>query len=192
MRSANSLHNSTNRIKDTGCHGSALCITHVFANTERNYLLWTLGTNTGLRISDILKLRVKDVKGSFINIVEQKTQKKRTIKINKKLKDVIKDFIKGMKDNDVLFQSRVGVNRALGVRRCQQIIKEVASLVGIEENINTHTMRKTFALNLYRVTGNNIGLVMEALNHSKEIITLRYLCLIDEMLDNSIDLLADI
>lgn len=159
---------------------------------KRNYLLWTLGTNTGLRISDILKLRVKDVKGSFINIVEQKTQKKRTIKINKKLKDVIKDFIKGMNDNDVLFQSRVGVNRALGIRRCQQIIKEVASLVGIEENINTHTMRKTFALNLYRVTGNNIGLVMEALNHSKEIITLRYLCLIDEMLDNSIDLLADI
>ena len=33
---------------------------------------------------------------------------------------------------------------------------------------------------------------MEALNHSKEVITLRYLCLIDEMLDNSIDLLADI
>ena len=97
-----------------------------------------------------------------------------------------------MKDNDVLFQSRVGVNRAISVRRCQQIIKEVAALVGIEENINTHTMRKTFALNLYRVTGNNIGLVMEALNHSKEIITLRYLCLIDEMLDNSIDLLADI
>ena len=159
---------------------------------KRNYLLWILGTNTGLRISDILKLRVKDVKGSFINIVEQKTQKKRTIKINKKLKDVIKDFIKGMNDNDVLFQSRVGVNRALGVRRCQQIIKEVAHLVGIEENINTHTMRKTFALNLYRVTGNNIGLVMEALNHSKEVITLRYLCLIDEMLDNSIDLLADI
>ena len=115
---------------------------------KRNYLLWILGTNTGLRISDILKLRVKDVKGSFINIVEQKTQKKRTIKINKKLKDVIKDFIKGMNDNDVLFQSRVGVNRALGVRRCQQIIKEVAHLVGIEENINTHTMRKTFALNL--------------------------------------------
>ena len=124
--------------------------------------------------------------------MEQKTKKKRTIKINKKLKDVIKDFIKGMNDNDVLFQSRVGVNRALGVRRCQQIIKEVAYLVGIEENVNTHTMRKTFALNLYRVSGNNIGLVMEALNHSKEVITLRYLCLIDEMLDNSIDLLADI
>ena len=34
---------------------------------KRNYLLWILGTNTGLRISDILKLRVKDVKGSFIN-----------------------------------------------------------------------------------------------------------------------------
>lgn len=160
--------------------------------SKRNYLLWTLGTNTGLRISDILKLKVKDVKGSFINIVEQKTQKKRTIKINKKLKEVLKNYIANMKDENVLFESRVGANKPLGIRRCQQIIKEVANLIGIEENINTHTMRKTFALNLYKVTGNNIGLVMEALNHSKERITLRYLCLVDEMLDNSIDLLADI
>ena len=159
---------------------------------KRDYLLWILGTNTGLRISDILKLKVSDVKGSFINIVEQKTQKKRMIKINKKLKEVLKEFIKDKKDNSVLFESRVGVNRPISVRRCQQIIKKIAALVGIEENVNTHSMRKTFALNLYRVTGNNIALVMEALNHSKEIITLRYLCLIDEMLDNSIDLLSEV
>ena len=165
----------------------------ILKNTnKRNYLLWVLGTNTGLRISDILKLKVKDVKGSYINIVEQKTSKKRTIKINKKLKEVIKEYTRGKKDTDVLFNSRIGVNRAISVRRCQQIIKKIASIVGINENINTHSMRKTFALNLYKVTGNNIGLVMEALNHSKEIITLKYLCLIDEMLDNSIDLLSDV
>lgn len=159
---------------------------------KRNYLLWILGTNTGLRVSDILKLKVKDVKGTFISVVEQKTGKKRTIKINKKLKDVIKEYIKDMNDNQVLFTSRVGVNRAISVRRCQQIIKGVAELVGIDENVNTHSMRKTFAYNLYKVTGNNIGLVMEALNHSKEAITLRYLCLIDEMLDNGIELLGAI
>ena len=109
-----------------------------------------------------------------------------------KLKEVIKEYTRGKKDTDVLFNSRIGVNRAISVRRCQQIIKKIASIVGINENINTHSMRKTFALNLYKVTGNNIGLVMEALNHSKEIITLKYLCLIDEMLDNSIDLLSDV
>ena len=160
------------------------------STNKRNYLMWILGTNTGLRISDIIKLKVADVKGTYIHIIEQKTGKKRSIKINKKLKEVIKEYIKGKKDTDVLFNSRIGVNRSISIRRCQQIIKKIASFVGINENINTHSMRKTFALNLYKVTGNNIGLVMEALNHSKEIITLRYLCLIDEMLDNSIDMLA--
>ena len=162
------------------------------STNKRNYLLWILGTNTGLRVSDILKLKVKDVKETFISVVEQKTGKKRTIKINKKLKDVIKEYIKDMNDNQVLFTCRVGVNRAISVRRCQQIIKGVAELVGIDENVNPHSMRKTFAYNLYKVTGNNIGLVMEALNHSKEAITLRYLCLIDEMLDNGIELLGAI
>lgn len=162
------------------------------ARSQRDYILWLVGTNTGLRIGDILKLKVEDVKGAFINLTEQKTRKKKAIKINKKLKDAIKGYIKGMKNNQTLFPSRHGVNRPMSVRRCQQIIKALAEKLGIEENISTHSLRKTFAYNLYKVTGNNIGLVMEALNHSKEIITLRYLCLVDEMLDNSIELLSEV
>ena len=160
------------------------------ATNKRDYLLWILGSNTGFRISDIIRLKVKDVKGNFITLIEQKTGKERSVKINKKLKAVLKDYIKGMDDNAVLFKSRVGGNKPICIRRCQQIIKKVAELVGIEKNINSHSMRKTYAYNIYKTTG-SLALVMEALNNSKEKVTLRYLCLVDEMLEDATEAIAD-
>ena len=120
------------------------------ATNKRNYVLWLIGTQTGYRVSDIVGLKVKDVKGSAITLIEQKTGKERSVKINKKLKAVLKDYIKGMDDNAVLFKSRVGGNKPICIRRCQQIIKKVAELVGIEKNINSHSMRKTYAYNIYK------------------------------------------
>ena len=66
----------------------------------RNYVLFIAGANTGFRIGDLLRLKKEDVKGNFIEMTEQKTGKKRTIKINKKLKAVnkvigTKDHIRG-------------------------------------------------------------------------------------------------
>ncbi|ANS45905.1 putative integrase/recombinase YoeC [Bacillus thuringiensis] len=47
----------------------------------RNYMLFVLGINTGLRISDILKLKVGDVQGSHISMREKKTGKQKRIQI---------------------------------------------------------------------------------------------------------------
>lgn len=160
------------------------------ATNERDYVLWIIGTNTGFRIGDLLNLKKEDVKGNFIEIIEQKTGKKRTVKINKKVKAALKDYLKRLKSN-YLFPSRVGGgNRHISVRRAQQIIKKVAELVGIEKNICTHSLRKTYAFNLYKVTG-SLALVMEALNHSKESITIRYLCLSELMIDEATEAMAD-
>ena len=61
----------------------------------RNIVLFTLGTNCGLRISDILNLNVGDVKGkSFIQIVEQKTGKSKKFPINSKLKPMLAEYTK--------------------------------------------------------------------------------------------------
>ena len=96
-----------------------------------------------------------------------------------------------MKDDDYLFPSRLGGgNRHICIRRVQQIIKKVAELCGIEENINSHSMRKTFAYLIYKSTG-SLALVMEALNHSKESITIRYLCLSHLMINDATEALAD-
>ena len=51
------------------------------ATNKRNYELWLVGTQTGYRVSDIIGLKVKDVKGTAITLKEQKTGKDRSIKI---------------------------------------------------------------------------------------------------------------
>ena len=39
---------------------------------ERNYMMFLLGINSGLRISDIINLRVKDVQGWYIKRIENR------------------------------------------------------------------------------------------------------------------------
>ena len=59
----------------------------------RNYVLVMTGTYTGLRISDILKLKVKDVRNKkYIDVKEKKTNKRNIIEINPLLRKVYKDY----------------------------------------------------------------------------------------------------
>ena len=55
-------------------------------HSYRDYILFTVGINTGLRISDILPLKVKDIKGTHITIKEKKTGKSKRFKINSSLR----------------------------------------------------------------------------------------------------------
>lgn len=48
--------------------------------SERNYLLFVTGINSGLRISDLLRLRVRDAKRMYIDLREKKTGKQKRIK----------------------------------------------------------------------------------------------------------------
>ena len=49
--------------------------------SERNYIMFLIGVNSGLRISDILRLRVRDVKGKdYISLREKKTKKQQEMK----------------------------------------------------------------------------------------------------------------
>lgn len=156
---------------------------------SRNYLLWLVGTHTGLRVSDIVKLKVIDMKSAILSIKEQKTGKTKTINISNKLKRVLNKFVQdnNLEDNDSLFKSRQSKNKPMTIRRIQQIIKTIGKLCDIPENINSHSLRKTFAYNLYTLSGNNIALVMEALNHSNESITLKYLCIKDKLLNDLVN-----
>lgn len=76
----------------------------VLSKKPRDLLLFTIGTNCGLRISDILALNVGDVRGrTHIQIVEKKTGKYKKVPINSKLKPMFENFTKGRSSNDPLF-----------------------------------------------------------------------------------------
>ena len=75
---------------------------------ERNYLLFLFGINSGLRVGDILRIRVKDVQGWYIKIKEQKTGKRKQLKMTKNLKKEVREYTKDMPLHHYLFQSRIG------------------------------------------------------------------------------------
>ena len=80
-------------------------------NGSRDLLLFTMGINTGLRISDLLKLKVIDVKGkSHVEIKEQKTGKVKRFPLLGNLQSMIDEYIKGKLDCEYLFRSRTANN----------------------------------------------------------------------------------
>jgi integrase len=109
---------------------------------ERNYLLFLIGINTGLRISDILKLKVGDVKGTHISIREKKTGKQKRIRITPSLKRELKWYIEGKEDGEYLIKSRNGHNKPIGRSMAYKILRKVAESFHLDE-IRTHTLRKT-------------------------------------------------
>ncbi|SFA70458.1 site-specific integrase [Clostridium frigidicarnis] len=139
----------------------------------RNYVLIMTGTYAGLRISDVLKLKVKDVKGKkYIDIKEKKTGKRNIIEINPELKEAYKEYCKYMNQEDYLFR-KSDINKPISRVRAWKIMKEIGERFKVP-NLGTHTLRKTFGYHYYKKTG-DIATLMNMFNHSKESITLRYI-----------------
>ncbi|BFH11003.1 hypothetical protein J6TS7_57850 [Paenibacillus dendritiformis] len=73
----------------------------------RDWFLFVMGINVGLRISDLLPLQVKHVKNkTHLVIRERKTGKKKRFPINAELRSLINDYIKVKVDDEFLFPSR--------------------------------------------------------------------------------------
>lgn len=151
----------------------------------RDCMLFEMGIYTGLRISDILKFKVRDVKGqSEIYIQEQKTSKPKIIPYNDELLNDLKLYIKNMDDDDYLFSSRKGNNVPISRVQAYRILNAAASKVGLEE-IGTHTMRKTFGYWHYKKF-NDIALLQIIFNHSSQGITLKYIGITQDKINESV------
>ena len=155
-------------------------------NNMRDYLLFCVGINTGLRISDILELRVADVRGkSHIIITEQKTGKIKRFKINGSLQQTLEPYISDMQDAEYLFQSHKGKNKPITRVQAYRILNDAAKRVGLSE-IGTHTLRKTFGYHFYKKY-KDVALLQELFNHSAPSVTLRYIGINQDIMDKAID-----
>ncbi|MFW5788016.1 MAG: site-specific integrase [Halanaerobiales bacterium] len=152
----------------------------------RNYLLFILGINTGLRISDLLSLKVRDVKErSHILIKEKKTEKNKRFLINSQLKQEIKRYIKGMTADDYLFKSQKGINQPISRVQAYRILKKAGNELGLE-SVGTHTLRKTFGYWHYQQY-KDVALLQELFNHSAPSITLDYIGINQDVMDKTIE-----
>ena len=153
------------------------------AKKPRDALLFSFGINTGLRISDILSLDVDDVKGrNYIEIREKKTNKYKKIPLNRFLKEEIDLFVEGLPGGQPLFytQKHCRLDRAQAYR----ILNKAAQSAGITEKIGTHTLRKTVGYHHYKKY-NDIVLLQKIFNHSSPSVTLRYIGIEQDTIDES-------
>jgi len=152
-------------------------------DNQRNYLLFLMGINTGLRISDILKLKVEDVKGTHIILREQKTGKQKWIRITPTLKRELKHYIEHKADHEYLFKSRQGGNKPIGRSMAYKILRKAAEQYKLKD-IGTHTLRKTFGYHFYQQT-KDVAMLQEIFNHSSPDITLRYIGVNQDSMDKA-------
>ena len=143
------------------------------------FVMYSIGIYSGLRISDILALKVRDVKGKKeirigheIKTNTRKKDKKWLIfPINAKLEKVLNIYTKDRKPWEWLIPNKNGakVSRIYAYK----IIHNAGLKFGLE-NLGTHTMRKTFGYHFYLQT-KDLVLLMKILNHTDESKTLRYI-----------------
>jgi integrase len=152
---------------------------------SRDYIMFMVGIYTGRRISDILKMRVSDVKNrSTINIREKKTKKQSAIEINPILKKALKEFCKDKDPNEYLIKSRKNSNKPMNRSTAYRLLNKAAKEFGLE-NIGTHTLRKTFGYHFYKAF-KDIATLMEIFNHSDPSVTLRYIGINQETANQAI------
>jgi len=154
--------------------------------SDRDALLFMFGIYSGLRISDIIKLRVRDVKGKDrIVVKETKTGKDKILKLNGALRKEIAVYIIGKKDYEVLFKSPRGINKPISRQQAYNIINSAGKHFGLER-IGTHTMRKTFGFHIYQKT-KDITLVQKLLNHSSPEFTLAYIGMTQKTMEDAVE-----
>lgn len=160
-------------------------------------LLVALGCFFGLRISDILALRWNQILNvSEFTIIEHKTGKKRTIRINPQLQRHITECYKAIKPlgkSSTILVSQKGT--VYSIQRINVILKELKQKYKLHiGNFSCHSLRKTFGRQVYNMNSENSELalvkLMELFNHSSVAITKRYLGLRQEELLNTYDCLS--
>ena len=149
----------------------------------RDYVLFCLGINSGLRISDILKLNVGDVKDkNYVELTEKKTNKFKILPLNKKLKYIFKSYTLARHKKEPLFLSKRG--KRLDRVSAYRSLKSACINLGIKLHIGTHTLRKTFGYHHYKMF-KDVAMLQKIFNHSSPDTTLRYIGIEQDIISNS-------
>jgi integrase len=153
--------------------------------SERDYILFILGCETGLRVGDLLKMKKKQIielkskKQKLLKVIEGKTKKIREIYIGTYFEEIFQ--YASQLDSEWLFPSRKGDNAITPTQAYRQLNKG-AGFAEVE-HVGNHTLRKTFGYWFYKAT-KDIAMLQGILNHSHPSITLRYIGITEEETNN--------
>ena len=162
-------------------------IKKLLADKPLDYALFTIGINTNLRASDLLRIKaeqVKDLKpNDEIVLNEKKTKKERRINLNKACIEAINGLLasKEYSDGDYLFMGQRG---ELTVPTVNAKVKAWCRAINLKGNYGSHTLRKTWGYHQRVSFGTDLPTLMECFNHSTQKQTLSYLCVQPEEIRN--------
>src|SRR5690625_3026556 len=151
---------------------------------SRDVLIFLIGINTGLRVNDVVRLKISDVRGQMmVYIREGKTNKRREINIGM-IQGEIASFIEGKHEEDYLFKSQKGTS-AISTTQVYRILNDAADFIG-RNDIGTHTMRKTFGYHHYKQF-KDVAILQEIFNHAAPSITMRYIGIRQDEINESLN-----
>jgi len=133
-------------------------------NGLRNELILELLYSTGMRVSEVVNIKIKDINFSDNQIlVLGKGSKERIVLFGDKLKVLLKEYLDiRVSDSDYLIVNKYG--KKMTTRSIEEIVKKVVKLEGIKNKVTPHTIRHTFATHMLN-HGADLKVVQELLGH---------------------------
>ncbi|WP_096155030.1 MULTISPECIES: tyrosine-type recombinase/integrase [Bacillus] len=150
---------------------------HLKKQSLRDYLFFVMGINTGIRINELLHIKVSEViedngcvKEFYISIVDEQS-----IYINNIVQNAITIYVQSEKleSSDYLFKSRK-CEKPISRQQAYRIVNNAANNVGLYGKIGTHTLRKTFGYHAYK-KGIAVSILQSLFNHNTPSETYRYI-----------------
>lgn len=156
-------------------------IKKLLSDNPRDRLLFIVGVNSGLRVQDILALKISDVKscsiGDRIAVKEKKTSKENVFIMNKEIFAALQAYLDTIEliDDHFLFKSRKGRNYPITTYAVTQMVQRWCDAINLVGNFGAHTLRKTWCYHQRKTFGVSWEVLAKRLNHSSPSITRRYL-----------------
>ena len=160
-------------------------ISRLLQSNPRNYLLWIMGINNGLRTNDIVRIKYHQVEGlkagAVVKIVESKTGKENVLVINNSVYKALQNYIQEVKPvpGDYLFSSRKGKGH-ISSQSVGRMVRSWAEAINLKGQYGAHTLRKTFGYHQRVTFGAGFEILCKRYNHSSPVVTMRYLGIEDK------------
>lgn len=157
----------------------------LLSDEPRNDLLFTMSVHNGLRMCDVLRRTVGEVRnakpGTSLQIIETKTGKKNVLVVNKAIYKALKKYLDTVKpdDSDYLFPSRQS-NGPISENMASKLIKKWTRAINLKGRFGCHTPRKSWGYIQRTKFGVGFEILCKRYNHSSPSVTMRYLGIEDK------------
>ncbi|ELC8402641.1 TPA: tyrosine-type recombinase/integrase [Clostridium perfringens] len=160
-----------------------------YFNSRRNKVMIELFLCTGLRLSEMLDLKWKDINlmSGQLKVVQGKGKKDRILWVNEDMLNILRNWKIEQSNKygvvDLVFCSRT--KSRLDDKGIRKMIETYSIKAGINKHVTPHTLRHTYATDLLRET-KNIRLVQKALGHADLSTTMIYTHIVDDEYEDAL------